>query len=117
MKQFKRLLIPLLSLTLFIGCMTANQQRTTFNTLGSIEQTATATVTGYYVACAKGFADTNGIPKVASSFNKFQGVMQVAVILAQNNTNALATENVMQELSAVTATVATFTTKTPLTIK
>lgn len=111
----KLLMIPLVSLAL-VGCtFFSHNQRTIYNTLGSVEQTATATVQGYYVACAKGFADTNGIPKVASSYNKFQGVMQVAVVLAQNNTNSLAPDNVLQELAVVTSTVATFTTKTPVT--
>lgn len=111
----KKLLIPLLSIAL-VGCsILSHNQRTVYNTLGSVEQTATATVQGYYVAAAKGFADTNGIPTVAKAYNKFQGVMQIAVVFAQNNTNALATDNVLQELSTVTSTVALFSTKTTVT--
>lgn len=114
MKRY--LSILLLSATVFSGCsLLSRNQRTIYNTLGSVEETATATVQGYYVAAAKGFADTNGIPKVASAYNKFQGVMQVAVVLAQNNTNALAPDNVLQELSVVTSTVANFSTKTVVT--
>lgn len=112
----KLLNIPLLSILLMTGCaFLSHNQRTIYNTLSSVEQTATATVKGYYTACAKGFADTNGIPKVANAYTKFQGVMQVAVVIAQNNTNALATDNVLQELAVVTSTVATFSTKTIIT--
>ncbi len=95
-------------IALAFGC-TTSQQRTAYNTLASAETTATATVDGYYLACVKGFADTNGIPTVTKAYNKFQGVMQVAVLLAQNNTNALAPANVMTELSVVVSTVAVFT--------
>lgn len=99
-----------LSLALLVGVAgcTTSQQRTNYNTLASVEATATATVQGYYVACAKGFADTNGIPRVTKAYNEFQGVMQVAVVFAQNNSNALASASVMQELSAVVSAVATF---------
>ncbi len=106
----KKLISSILVGLILIGC-TTSQQRTTYNTLASVEATATATVDGYYLACAKGFADTNGIPLVTRSYNKFQGVMQVAVLVAQNNTNALAPANVMEELSTVVQTVATFTKK------
>lgn len=117
MKRYqKKLLLPLLSIALLVGCsILSKNQRTVYNTLGSVEQTATAIVQGYYVAAAKGFADTNGVPKVASAYTKFQGVMQVAVMIAQNNTNALAPDNVLQELATVTSTVATFSTKTVVT--
>lgn len=114
----KKLLIPLFSLTLIVGCMSPSQQRTTFNTLGSAEATATAAVDGYYLAAAKGLADTNGIPVVTRSYNQFQGVMQTAVILSKNNTNALATANIMSELSTVIGTVASFSpTKVNVTPK
>ncbi len=99
-------------LIVFVGC-TTTQQRTAYNTLAGVEATATATVDGYYLACAKGLANTNGIPTVTQSYNKFQGVMQVAVLLAQNNTNALAPANVMAELSTVVSTVAIFTPTQP----
>lgn len=112
----KKLLIPLFSIVLITGCgLLSHNQRTIYNTLGSVEQTATATVKGYYTACIKSYADTNGIPQVASSYTKFQSVMQNAVLLAQNNTNALATDNVLQELASVTSTVATFSTKKVIT--
>jgi hypothetical protein len=108
-------LSSILALAILVGC-TTTQQRTTYNTLASTEATATAAVDGYFLATAKGLADTNGIPKVAKAFNDFQAVMQVAVLVAQNNSNALAPANVIQELSVVVSTVGQFTsTKTSLT--
>lgn len=104
----RNLSILLLSATVLVGC-TSTQQRTTYNTLAATEATATAAVDGYFLATVKGLADTNGIPKVSKAFNEFQSVMQVAVVLAQNNSNALASSNVLQELSQVVATVAEFT--------
>lgn len=100
-------------LAAFTGCgLLSHNQRTIYNTLGSTEATATATVDGYYLSCAKGFSDTNGIPNVTAAYNKFQGVMQTAVAFAQNNTNALAPANVVQELSSVVSTVAMFSPRT-----
>lgn len=97
------------------GCSTS-QQRTIYNTLASTEAAAQATTTGYFTAAAKGLADTNGIPQVSKAFNDFQAVMQVAVVVAQNNSNALAPANVVQELSVVISTVGQFTsTKVNLT--
>lgn len=93
-----------------MGC-TTTQQRTTFNTLASVEATATATVDGYFLAAAKGLADTNGIPTVSKAFNNFQSVMTLTGTLVQNNSNVLAPANVMQELSELTSTIAQFTTK------
>lgn len=97
------------------GCSTS-QQRTTYNTLSSVEATAQATVTGYYTAAAKGLADTNGIPNVTKAFNDFQVTMQVAELVAQNNSNALAPSSLVQELSAVVSAVAQFTSPTSVTI-
>lgn len=94
-------------LTSTTGCNTT-QQRVAFNTLGSVESTATAGVDNYYLAAAKGLAPTNGIPKVTSLYNKFQADMQVAVLVAQNNTNALAPTNIVAEAGALLTAVAEF---------
>lgn len=107
-------LLSIGALLIVVGCSTS-QQRTNFNTLGSIEATGTATVDGYYLAAAKGLADTNGIPEVSKVYNEFQSVMQVAVLLAQNNSNAIAPSNVVQELSLVVSAVAKFAPQTSLT--
>jgi hypothetical protein len=113
MKHLNRFpIVVTISLLICIGFVACNttQQRRSFNTLASTEATATAAVDGYYLAAAKGLADTNGIPKVTKAYNEFQGVMQVAVLLANNNSNALSSSNVLQELSAVVSAVAEFST-------
>ena len=117
MKKLILLIGAVICLTAVIntGCSTT-QQRTTYNTLAATEATATATVDGYYLAAAKGLAPTNGIPTVAKAYNDFQAVMQVSVILAQNNSNVLASSNVMQELSAVVSAVAQFSPSTLKTV-
>ena len=109
-------LIALASLVFVLGC-TTSQQRTTYNTIAATEATATATVDGYFLAAAKGLAPTNGIPTVAKAYNEFQAVMQVSVLLAQNNSNALASSNLLQELSSVVSAVAEFTPASPITVK
>lgn len=100
---------------MLLGCNTT-QQRTAYNTLGSVESATTAGVDGYFLAAAKGMADTNGIPKVAKAYNQFQADMQVAVLLAQNNTNALAPSNIVAEATDVLNAVVQFypTSKTQL---
>jgi hypothetical protein len=103
------ILIGIVATTLFATSCSTSQQRTTYNTLAATEATATATVDGYFLAAAKGLASTNGITTVAKAYNDFQSTMQVAVILAQNNSNVLASSNVMQELSTVVSAVAQFT--------
>lgn len=118
MKKYTSAILPvvMLAAAMIVGGVTAcntTQQRTTYNTLASLEATGTATVDGYFTAAANGLADTNGIPKVAKAFNQFQSVMQVSVMLAQNNTNALAPANVVQELSALVAVVGEFSPKAP----
>jgi NAD/NADP transhydrogenase beta subunit len=102
------LLAGVAALALSITACNTTQQRTVFTTLGSLESTATAGVDGYFLAAVKGLADTNGIPKVSALYNKFQVDMQAAVLLAQNNTNALATTNLVAEAGAMLSAVAQY---------
>ncbi len=97
-----------------MGCNTT-QQRTTYNTLASVEATGTATADGYFLAAAKGLAPTNGIPTVAKAFNEFQATMTLAETLAQNNSNALAPSNVLAELSGLVNVVSQFAPLTSTT--
>ena len=101
-------LATLVALAVSITACNTTQQRLAYNTLGSLESTATAAVDGYFSATIKGIAATNGIPKVASAYNKFQADMRVAVDLAQNNTNALAGTNLVQEAADVISVVNQF---------
>jgi len=80
------------------GC-TTSAQRTSFNTIASLETGATAAVDGYFLLVAKGQVPTNGVPTVSRAYNKFQGGLLVALDLVQNNTNALAPAS-LQVLSA-----------------
>lgn len=96
------------ALALSITACNTTQQRAAFTTLGSLESTATAGVDGYFLATIKGVADTNGIPKVSALYNKFQVDMQAAVLLAQNNTNALASSNLVSEAGAMISVVSQY---------
>ncbi len=89
------------------GCNTT-QQRITANTLSATHDVVQSGVDSYFMATATGVASTNGIPVVASAYNKFQKVYVTAVDFAQNNTNALAPDSVIQEASDVAAVIGQF---------
>lgn len=101
-------LIAAAVLIAFAPACNTTQQRTAYKTLASLEMTTTAAVDGYYSATIKGIASTNGIPKVSKAYNYFQKAFIVAVDLAQNNTNALAPDALVQEAADVTALVGQF---------
>lgn len=92
------------------GC-TSTQQRTAANTLQSLEAGATQTVSSYYDGVLKGVISTNDVPKVAHAYNDFQAAYALAVITAQNNTNALAPEALVQEATALGNLVTTVSHK------
>lgn len=89
------------------GCSTS-QQRIAANTLSATHDVVQNGEELYFIATAKGQASTNGIPVVAGAYNKFQKVYVAAVDLAQNNTNALAPANVLQEATDFAAVVGQF---------
>ncbi len=102
-----------LSLTLFCalwiasflpGCSTA-QQRTGYNTIATLEASATAAVDGYFLLVVKGVVPTNGVPVVSKDYNLFQGGAKVAVDLVQNNTNALAPASLQQLFNDLSADI------------
>jgi hypothetical protein len=106
MKKFSSPVISIVLLTaaLVVGMVTAcntTQQRLAANTLSATHDVVTTGVDGYYIATAQGLASTNGIAPVGAAYNKFQKVYVAAVIFAQNNTNALAPDNVIQEALGV----------------
>lgn len=90
-----------------VGCNTT-QQRIAANTLSATHDVVQNGEEAYFIAAAKGQASTNGIPVVAGAYNKFQKVYVAAVDLAENNTNALAPANVLQEASDFAAVVGQF---------
>jgi len=107
-------IVPLLLMLVALGVAGINAgcnttaQRTAANTLSATHDVVQSGVESYFVATAKGQASTNGIPTVAGAYNKFQKVYVTAVDLAQNNTNALAPANVIQEASDVAAVIGQF---------
>lgn len=96
-----------------IACNTT-QQRIAANTISSLDAVATGAVDNYYAATLKGLAPTNGIPTVSKAYNIFHKDLVVAIDFAQNNTNALAPENLTAEaLDVVDAVTAVFPPAVP----
>ena len=93
----KRLLITLCVIGL-VGCTTGTQ-RTGYNTIFSVEQTATTAVDGYYALVIKGVVTTNSVPMVSQRFNQLQMACTLAADATQAGTNALASATLMQEES------------------
>lgn len=106
MKRYLSAFLPLALLlaAMAVGTVAAcntTQQRIAANTLSATHDVVTTGVDSYFIATAKGLAPTNGIAPVGDAYNKFQKVYVAAVVFAQNNTNALAPDNVLQEAGAV----------------
>lgn len=92
----KKLLSLIAVVVLLIGC-TATQQKATFNTLYSVEHTTTAAVDAYFGLVVRGEVSTNGVKRVATSYNNFQASFLIALDAAQFHTNALAPESLIIE--------------------
>lgn len=114
MKTKLSILIGVLALGLltatFIGCTTASQ-RTEYNTLFSVEQTASVALDGYYTLVAKGMVPTNDVPTVSQKFNQIQAACALAAAASEAGTNAIAPANITAELVDLTAFIATLETK------
>ncbi len=95
------------ALVFLVACNTT-QQRTAYNTIGSVEAIATAGVDGYYTATIKGLASTNGIPPISQAYNHLQLGLQTAAAVAQNGTNALAPGNLLMEGQSLLNLVTSF---------
>ena len=89
------------------GC-TASQQRVSYNTLYSVEKTASTAVDGYFDAVVAGRASADGVARVSDAFNKFQASFLLALDAVQFNTNALAPESVVIESQDLVNLVNTF---------
>lgn len=81
---------------ILVGC-TTSQQRTGYNTIFSVEQTATTAVDGYYALVLKGVVTTNSVPMVSQKFNQLQAACTLAADTTQAGTNALASASLVQE--------------------
>jgi hypothetical protein len=83
-------------ITICISCSTS-QQRTAFNTLYSLENTATAAVDSYDSLLIQGKVPTNSAPRVAKAYNDFQAAMVLAVDAVHFNSNAVAPPSLVVE--------------------
>ena len=88
----------------FTGCNTASQ-RTAYNTIFTIEQTATVAVDDYYTLVLKGQLSTNGVPQVSKAYNDLQASVNLAIAVSQSGTNALAPANLVIEASKLGALI------------
>lgn len=107
----KRTLIILsLVMATFVFCGAScnqNPQRTAYNSIFSVEQTAAAAVDGYYAAVIKGQARTNEVPNVSAAFNELQAACTLAASVDQAGTNAIAPAALTSELLQLTSLIAT----------
>lgn len=90
------------------GC-TTNQQTVAGKTLYGLEVATTGAYDGYDKAVIAGNVPTNDVPKISHAYNDFQAAMVVAILAAQNNTNALAPANLANESAAVINLITTVT--------
>lgn len=102
------LAVPLAIVT--TGCHTP-PQRTAYNSIFSVEQTASAAVDGYYAAVIHGQARTNEVPKVSAAFNDLQAACTLAASVDRAGTNAIAPAALTTELLQLTSLIATLIAK------
>jgi len=89
-----------------VGCKTTSQ-RTAYNTIATIEQTATLAVDDYYTLVIQGKINANGVPIVSKAYNDLQAAGLLAATVAQNGTNALAPASLIIEASQLGALITT----------
>jgi hypothetical protein len=82
-----------------LSSCTTTQQRTAYNTIFTVEQTATVAVDGYYTLVIKGTLNTNSVPIVSKSYNNIQAAGKTAADAAQAGTNALAPASLIIEVT------------------
>jgi hypothetical protein len=93
----KKILIGLgLVTVIVIGC-TTTAQRNAYNTIFSVEQTATLAVDDYFTLVLKGTITTNSVPVVAKSFNDLQTAAKLAADATAAGTNGLAPASLILE--------------------
>jgi len=93
-----------------VGCSTP-QQRVAYNTIFTVEQTASAAVDGYYAAVIKGLATTNEVPQVSQAYNHLQIACTIAASTTEAGTNVLAPANINIELVQLTNLIASLMPK------
>jgi len=89
----------LIGLALLLGC--ASQSRVTYNTLASVQAITAGAYAGYLDLVVTGRLPTNSVPQVSADYNLFQAVWSATALVCQWNTNAPATQPVMDAASKV----------------
>jgi pectin methylesterase-like acyl-CoA thioesterase len=97
-KTMKKLILSLCFTVTLVGC-TTTQQTTAYNTIATVEQTATVAVDDYYTLVFQGKVSTNSVPQVSQAYNNLQAVAALAATATQSGTNALASANLVIEAS------------------
>lgn len=90
------------------GCTTSSQ-RTAYNSIATVEGTASTAVDGYYALVIRGVVPTNQVPVVSQRFNQLQAGLKIAAAASQLGTNSVAPENLVQESLDLIAFVSTLT--------
>ena len=111
MKRILSTIIVACALSLAIVACNTTQQQTAYNTIYTIEQTATVGVNTYYALVIKGTVPTNGVPAVSKAFNDLQAACALAAAASQAGSNALATSNLVVEASSLGALIQALETK------
>ena len=91
-----KILLLVFGLALIVGCNTT-QQRVAYNTIATIEQTATLAVDDYFTLVINGTIKTNSVPVVSKSFNYLQAAGKLAADASESGTNALAPSSLVIE--------------------
>ena len=100
----------LLVLIVSLGCSTTGQ-RTAYNSIFTVQQTASVAVDGYYDLVIKGIVPTNNLPQVALRYNQLRKACLVAATTAEAGTNAIAPAALTAELTSLTAFILSLESK------
>ena len=92
--------VALLPLFVALTC-NPSQQKVAFNSIASVEQTATAAVNSYYALVINGKVPTNNVPTVSRAYNDLQASVTLAATISEAGTNALAPAALSVELNAL----------------
>jgi hypothetical protein len=111
MKKYKITIALALTTMLLCSGMTCStsSQRTAYNSIFTVEQTASTAVDGYYALVIKGVVKTNDVPAVSLRFNQFQAAATIAATTSAAGTNAIAPASLSAELADLLAFISTLT--------
>lgn len=95
-------ILSALAVAILVGCATNK----TFQTLSATEQAVDIGYRAYMDLVIQGKLKTNNVPVIAHAYNDFQATMKAAVLLSQSNTNAPASQSVLDAASDILVTIA-----------